>query len=200
MPVWATIDKKDTEKVIQAVKNAGEPALFSSASSEGKCAKLPFYRDVLLYRITNFASLPAFHFDYLCKDKRFFYLDGTFEPLYGVNQSDNFILSEGNLIDYVTFYFTYVRSEVGEIRLLTDIHAHAGLDSLPPEEIEDLSMNDWDAQITHDQDANVFILSAVIDNAGALVRATMEIDKAGRITITDQKLLSETGEMTGTGS
>lgn len=197
---WITLEKEETEKIIKAVRDSGEPMLFSAATSEAKCARLPFYRNYLLYRITNYASLPSFSFDYLGYGKRFFYLDGSFEPVFGVNKSGNFFLSEENLADYAEFYFRYVRSEDGEIKLLRSLHDHAGLDSLPPSELDDLGAHDWSATASRDDKTGKFRLSAVLDNMGALVKAVMEIDESGRINIIDQKLLSSLGPELATGT
>ena len=200
MLTWNTLDKDETAKVIKAVKDSGEPSLFSPGTSEGRCTKLPFYRNYLLYRITNYASLPAFSFDYLGFGKRFFYLDGTFEPLFGLNKSDNFVLNKETLTDYVEFYFHHVRNDDGEIRILRSLHDHAGLDSLPPAEFYDLEGHNWTPVATQDNDSGLFHLSAVLDNSGTLVKADIEIDDAGRITIKDQKLLSSLSSDQATGT
>ena len=189
-----------TAKIIKAVKNSGEPCLFNESTSEVKVRKLPFYSDINLYRITNYASLPAFTFDYLGDGHRMFFLDGTFEPLFGFNSSDHFNLTRDNILDYIEFYFDYVRDNEGEIRVIKSIQNHAGLDSLPPSELSDISSRDWDSKVSFNSDDKSFTVSTIIEHVGSLVRAKINIDNAGRVTIMDYQLLKLTESLPETAS
>lgn len=200
MPKWTILDKKHTAKIIKAVKNSGEPCLFNESTSEVKVRKLPFYSDINLYRITNYASLPAFTFDYLGDGHRMFFLDGTFEPLFGFNSSDHFNLTRDNILDYIEFYFDYVRDNEGEIRVIKSIQNHAGLDSLPPSELSDISSRDWDSKVSFNSDDKSFTVSTIIEHVGSLVRAKINIDNAGRVTIMDYQLLKLTESLPETAS
>jgi hypothetical protein len=200
MSNWTVLDKKNTAKVIKAVKNSGEPCLFNEETSEVKFRKLSFYKDISLYRITNYASLPAFTFDYLGDGHRMFFLDGTFEPLFGFNSSDSFNITQDNVLEYIEFYFDHVSDNEGEIRIIKSIQNHAGLDSLPPSELSDISSRDWDSKISFNSEDKSFSVSTIIEHVGSLVRAKINIDTSGRVNIMDYQLLKLTESFPETAS
>ena len=96
---WYEIDKDKTAEMIEKVKAPDMPSLFGASSSEARCAKLPFYTNFLLYRLTNYATLPAFSMDFLSDGEQFLYLDGTSSPIYKVNALGDLILNENTRID-----------------------------------------------------------------------------------------------------
>ena len=62
---WQRLDRENTLKTIDSVKSASEAGLFSPTTSEVQRARLSFYEGIDLYKLTNFASLPSFTFEYL---------------------------------------------------------------------------------------------------------------------------------------
>ena len=80
-PHWHKLDRDRTAAMIGDVRKAGDHVLFTIATSEAKCAKLPFYKNFLLYRLTNYASLPSFSFEYIGDGKTYHYLDGSAAPI-----------------------------------------------------------------------------------------------------------------------
>ena len=102
---WHRLDADKTKSLLDTVRSSGEAILFSEKNNEAKCMRLPFYNDLLLYRIVNTASLPIFSMDFLGADDGFFYLDGSDTPLSRVSQAGKLQLREDNIAAYVQFYF-----------------------------------------------------------------------------------------------
>ena len=63
--------------MIGRVKSAAEALLFTPVTSEAKCSRLSFFKSFLLYRLTNFSSLPTFSMDFLSDGDSFHYMDGA---------------------------------------------------------------------------------------------------------------------------
>jgi hypothetical protein len=189
MRQWNQINKETTANIIRAVKKAKEGAMFSPEHSEAKIAKLPFYRNYHLYRLTNLATLPAFSFEYLGDGKRFYYLDGTPKALASVSAKNEIVLSQENILEYLDFYFMYILSEDGEIRLINDIDDHPRIASLPEDEKQHIKNHHKNTLVEYDEDSHSYNIEATLDNSGTLVRANIAISDKGLVRITDQKML-----------
>ena len=118
---WQRLDRDNTIKTIDSVKSASEAGLFSPATSEVQRAKLSFYNAIDLYKLTNFASLPSFTFEYLGDGVHFHYLDGTESPLYIVNDKGHLTLNERSVIDYLEFFFAHVTVDEDEMYLIKSL-------------------------------------------------------------------------------
>lgn len=175
---WSILDKPRSEQVINAVKSAGLGELFAPSTSEVRVMPLSFYRGTELYRVTNFATLPAFSLFYLCgPDGRFYYLDGSLFPIHVQNKPDNMALTEQTIPPYLDFYFRNVILDVGEIKFPGERDANNILQEFP----EDMTT-------TYHAERALFVVTAPLDYDGTLVRATIEIDMTGSVRITETKM------------
>jgi len=79
---WQRLDRDTSVKVIDSVKSDANEGLFSVGTSEVQRARVSFYKEYFIYKVTNYASLPSFTFEYLSDGTFFHYLDGTESPIY----------------------------------------------------------------------------------------------------------------------
>lgn len=196
---WHKLDRDRTIAMIDSVKTSGDHILFSIATSEAKCAKLSFYKNLLLYRLTNYASLPSFSFDYLGDGKTFYYLDGAPTAIYAANDSGNLILNENTVVDYITFFFSHVSGPDGDVYVIEDPSNHPALDALNYVQMDDILAHHAAADIGRNADGGYTVRTSLY-YLGSLVRATVDVDRVGRINIGDfEMLLSIGGDMAGQG-
>jgi len=186
---WCHLERDKTEVLIQQVRASGAPSLFSPENSEAKCAKLPFYKGYMIYRLTNYASLPSFSFDYLGDGRRFYYLDGSARALASVSAAGYLVLTADNVLEYAIFFFHHIAGEDGDIRVLRTPHEHPALDSLPPEKLDEILGYHKDAVVSYDTKTKNYTIVATLDNAGTLMRGTIEITPQGKVSIIDQHML-----------
>ena len=194
---WHRLDRDRTIAMIDSVKTAGGEGLFSVQTSEAKCQKLSFYRNLLLYRLTNFASLPAFSFDYLGDGKTYYYLDGSVTPLYAANDAGNLFLDTANVMDYLTFFFEHVAGPDGDIFIIDRVQDHPALDALSGDQIDSILDYHLPASISGNI-AGDFTVSTSMFYLGTLVRATITVDKRGRVNVTDTQMLMASSPRTET--
>ena len=105
---WQILDNKRTGFMIEAVKSAGLGNLFDPNTTEARMRSLPFYRSTKLYRLTNYATLPAFSLFYIGDGENYSYLSGDFDNMSFYNTPDNLILNEETVLPYLDFYFIFV--------------------------------------------------------------------------------------------
>lgn len=186
---WQRVDRDNTVKIIDSVKSAAESALFSPATSEVERARLPFYSAVSLYKITNFASLPSFTFEYLGDGTFFTYLDGTEEPIYTLNDKGILTLNEGTVVDYLEFFFAHVVLEDDEMFFIRNVNDMPLLDSLDADSIDEVTRNHRPVAVSYDSGFDRYTVEADLYAEGLVLRATMEVTASGRVTITQRRMV-----------
>ena len=187
---WQRLDRDTTHEIINSVKSAAEPGLISTTASEVERAWLPFYKDFYLYRITNFAALPSFTFEYLGDGKFFHYLDGTTDPIYAVNDKKILHLNEIHVVDYLAFYFKHVTDpEDGDIVLVRNPHDMPMLDSLGPAAVQAVIQNHKPPRVERLDGDKGYMAKVDLYVDGILLRATINVDNSGRVNITDRKMI-----------
>lgn len=188
---WNKMEKDKTEAMIGAVRKSREGALFSIETSGAQVAKLPFYRNYHLYRLTNFSSLPAFSFDYLGDGQRFYFLDGTVKPLATVAAKNDLFLNTGNVLDYTDFYFRYVTKTGDNVRIIRRPEDHPALSSMPDAQMADIKKHHKEPEISFDEQTpeGKYHIKATLDNDGTLTRAHLAVSPKGLVSIIEQHML-----------
>lgn len=187
---WHRLDRDKTVDMINSVKSAAEALLFSPVTSEAKCARLPFYTNHLLYRLTNFSSMPIFTMDFIGDGERFHYLDGTELPIKQINIANGLQLNKDNVIAYLNFYFFNVRTEDGDTLILRNVEEGQSIDLYDDERRENLDVEPDDLKIEFDEELKVFNVFAPIYYLGALVDAKLIVMLDGTVIIHPLKLLT----------
>lgn len=180
---WHRLDRDKTVEMINTVKSATEALLFSPMTSEAKCARLPFYSNYLIYRLTNFASLPTFSMDFVGDGQSFTYLDGSNLPIGRVNELGGLNLTRDTVIPYLNFYFLNVRMEEGEIIILKNPEEAATIDIYDDDRRENISLQPDSARIDIEPTAGLFIVTTPIFLDGGLVDAQITVDAKGNVAV-----------------
>jgi hypothetical protein len=185
---WHKLDRDRTVAMIDSVKTSGDHIFFSLGTSEAKCAKLPFYKNYLVYRLTNYSSLPSFSFDYIGDGRTYHYLDGSTTPIYRANDTGNLALTAQNVLDYITFFFAHVSGPDGDVYVIDNPQDHPALDALGPDQIANITAMHQPADITMDGSGH-FVIATSLWYLDTLVRATVQVDAGGRVNITGTQML-----------
>jgi len=186
---WQRLDRDNSVKVIDSVKSAENAGMFSVATSEVKRARLPFFTDYYLYKVTNFASLPSFSFQYLSDGTFFHYLDGTEAPIYTVNDKGSISLSAANVLMYLEFFFEQAGDEDGDIMLINNPHDMPLLDSLDMDVYQAVFSQHKAAAVEYDEQTEKYLVTADLYKDTQLIRAKIEISRRGRVKITNQEMI-----------
>ncbi len=186
---WQRLDRETSVKVIESVKSDANAGLFSIGTSEVQRARMPFYQDYFLYKVTNYASLPSFSFEYLGDGTFFNYLDGSEDPIHTANAKGVLTLDRHNALQYLDFYFSHVSDEEGEIILINNPHDMPLLDSLEKNAYDAVFSQHKPAEVHYDGGFDAYEIEADIYKDSQLVRARIEVNTKGRVTIKSQKMI-----------
>lgn len=190
MQTWQRLNRDDTLKIIDSVKSAAEPGLISRGSTDVERAWLPFYKTFFLYRITNYASLPSFTFQYLGDGTFFHYLDGTEHPIHTVNDKGALSLNEIHVLDYLAFYFQHVSDEEdGDSVMVRKAQDMPMLDSLDPAALDAVMRGHHAPRVDYDANRDTYTVDTDLYNEGLMLRATITVTGRGRVHITNRKMI-----------
>ena len=188
--IWHRLDRDKTIDMIGRVKSAAEAMLFTPVTSEAKCTRLPFFNSFLLYRLTNFSSLPTFSMDFISNGETFLYMDGADTAIRQMVESGELVLNADNILPYLHFYYCYVRLPEGEIILLKDTAEGSHIDLYDEERRESLDVVPEGIQIEQDpQNGSFLILApALYDSSPMEVLITVSAD--GQVTTSPKRMLT----------
>ena len=184
---WQRLDRDDTLKAINSVQSDENAGLISPTSSEVQRARVSFYKDHYIYKITSFASLPSFSFQFLSDGTFFHYLDGTEAPIHTVNDKGALILEMNTVSDYLTFYFSQVEFEDGDVTVITNPHDMPLLDSLGPAAYDAVFNHHQAPTINYDGGFDRFEIETDLYLESHMVRAKIYVTSKGRVDIIEQK-------------
>ncbi len=184
---WQRLDRETSLKVIDSVKSDENASMFSHTTSEVKLARLSFYKDYSLYRVTNFASLPSFTFEFLSDGKFFHYLDGTETSIHTVNDKGQLALNKSNVVEYLEFYFAQVGSDDGDVIVVTNPHDMPLLDSLEADAYNAVFENFKAPEVHYDSDYEMYEVDADLYVESHIIRTKIQVSAKGRIKIKAQK-------------
>lgn len=186
---WYPVEKEQTEQMLEKIFSNNMPSFFSPKSSEAKCAKLPFYTNFLIYRLTNNACLPAFSIDFLSDGIQYLYLDGSAQPIYRANASGDLLLNENTILDYMAFFVHYVPGPDGEILLIDSDHKIYPKGLLDIDRHRELLYTHKNVDIEFDSEIKVHTIKMPMYYGGALVNATITLNEHGYLAVSDYSLL-----------
>lgn len=188
--IWHRLDRDKTIDMIGRVKSAAEAMLFTPVTSEAKCTRLPFFNSFLLYRLTNFSSLPTFSMDFISNGETFLYMDGADTAIRHMALAGELNLTAETVLPYLHFYYCYVRLPEGEIILLKDAAEAPHIDLYDEERRETLDVVPEGIQIEADPTTGGFLVlaPALYDSSPMEVLITVSAD--GQVSTSPKRMLT----------
>ena len=188
--IWHRLDRDKTIDMIGRVKSAAEAMLFTPVTSEAKCTRLPFLKSFLLYRLTNFSSLPTFSMDFISNGDSFYYMDGADTAIRQMVDMGELDLNEDNILAYLNFYYCYVRLPEGEIILLKNVDEAPNIDLYDTERRELLDMVPEGVQIQRDGESGGFQILAPALYDSSPMEVLMTVSKDGQVLTSPKRMLT----------
>ncbi len=186
---WQKLERSETARIIDRVAKTPDGTLFSLATSEAVAATLPFYRGIMVVRLTNYATLPNFQLDFLSDGQVFYLLDGSPDPLQKVAARGALNLNERNVVAYVDFFFRHVTTEEGDIYLIRDPDDMPFMDSLSLDQQIRIKREHTDIRVGYNRDDDTFAVHSDLYFAGVLLKATLSVATDGEIEVSNHSML-----------
>lgn len=188
--IWHRLDRDKTIEMIGRVKSSAEAVLFTPVTSEAKCTRLPFLKSFLLYRLTNFSSLPTFSMDFISNGESFYYMDGADTAIRQMIAAGELELNEENIVSYLNFYYCYVRLPEGEIILLKNAAEAPHIDLYDLERREALDIIPEDVEIERDPTNGGFLVLAPALYDSSPMQVLITVSKDGQVFTSPKRMLT----------
>ena len=118
---WQKLNPEKVAKILAEVNPALAPVPFRPDSSTIRTHKLPFYKDYLLLELTDLSTTPGARKYAVYKPGDVNIINWTNQVIYEVNEKAPIHLREDLVVDYVKFFFSYVRGRHGRFLIIETI-------------------------------------------------------------------------------
>lgn len=188
---WQKLDAETAARVLSEINPHLEPIPFSMESTTVRAHKLPFYKDYFFYELTDLSAVPGARKYAIYKPGDVNVINWTNQGIYETNEKAPIRLDENTVLDYVRFFFNYVRGRHGRfliIEAIDDIKWQVE----PPlqgrkvmqEMLEPLHV------VSQDQDGT-YNLEAFMVFKDSLFKTIIHVKKDGLVSMSDEELKIE---------
>lgn len=177
--------------ILDEVNPGFDGAPFDPIETTILALEVPFYPGYRILDIADHRNMPPARRHILYAPKNSVILDFTNAPIYRLNEKLPITLTEDTVIDYLRFFFTYVRGQKGKFVVVESVDDIHWLEDPPPparkaigKMIEPVNVQKADAK-------GNFTLTFCVTFKNALFKTQALIDKKGRVTLGHEQLLIE---------
>ena len=118
---WQKLDSDKAAQVLSELNAHLEPIPFSPDSTTIRSQKLPFYRDYALFELTDLSAIPGARKYAIYKPGDVNVITWTNQAIYETNEKAPIHLTEDTVVNYVRFFFNYVRGRHGRFLIIETI-------------------------------------------------------------------------------
>ncbi|MEZ0259849.1 MAG: hypothetical protein ACAH80_02505 [Alphaproteobacteria bacterium] len=188
---WQKLDAEKAARILSEVNPQLEPVPFSAEQTTIRVQKLPFYKNYELYELTDLSAVPAARKYALYKPGDINVINWTNQTIYETNEKAPIALDERNVVEYVKFFFNYVRGRHGRfliIETIDDIRWQVE----PPLQGRKVMQEMLEPVGVVSQDADgTFNLEAFMVFKDSLFKTRVHVKKDGLVSMSDEELKIE---------
>lgn len=118
---WQKLDPEKAARVLSEINPKLEPVPFSMESTTVRIQKLPFYQEYDLYELTDLSVVPGARKYALYKPGDVNVINWTNQAIYETNEKAPIVIKDDNVVEYVKFFFNYVRGRHGRFLIIETI-------------------------------------------------------------------------------
>ncbi|MDE1151470.1 MAG: hypothetical protein PW788_02940 [Micavibrio sp.] len=118
---WQKLDSEKAARILSEINPHLEPVPFSMESTTIRSHKLGFYKNYDLFELTDLSAVPGARKYVIYKPGDVNVINWTNQAIYETNEKAPIVLERGNVIEYVKFFFNYVRGRHGRFQIIETI-------------------------------------------------------------------------------
>ena len=187
---YTKLDKDATRKIVDSLRSYMDGSAFEPASTIVMTRSLPFYKNSRFLDIADHRSMPPMRRYAIQIGQETTMLDFTNSPIYSLNASVPIHLDADTVIDYVRFFFSFVRGRHGRFLIVESIDDIPWREEPPPAARKAVGKMIAPVTLTG-QVGDTYNLSAQMMFKDSLFQAFIDVTPAGQVTIMKENLLVE---------
>lgn len=188
---WQKIDPEKALQMLGEINPRLEPVPFNPATTAVRIQKLSFYRSHALLELTDLSAIPGARKYVLYKPGDVNVLNWTNQIIYETNEKSPIVLDEDTVLDYVRFFFGYVRGRHGRFSVVeTTDDVHWQIE--PPVQGRKVMQEILEPVTLVSQDADgTFNLDAFMVFKDSLFKTKVHVKRDGLVSMSDEELKIE---------
>ena len=186
-------DKLELEEIaiiLDRVNSEIEGVDFDPVNTVIMAVDMPFYPGYRFLDIADHTNSPPTQRFVLLSDERFSVLNFSNEPIYALNRELPIKLSKDPVLDYMRFFFAYVRGRHGRFLVVEYVDDIAWKDDPPPPARKAIGKMLKPLKLTN-KDGEPFQTETTMVFKDSLFSATITATPEGMVSLTDEELLIE---------
>jgi len=192
---YITIENDQAVDLIAQLNEKLEGNSFDPEQSRLLSHSLPFYNGYSLCEVSDFNNTPTRQISFIYKEAAdsddIFILDGTNEPIYGLNKQVPIFLDKDNVLTYVRFFFHYVRGRFGRFNIVESVDEVNWREEPAPAGRRALSKMIQPLELKNNSDDENYHLLASIIFKDSLFESDVTVQENGDVSLSNQEMLVE---------
>lgn len=188
---WQKLDPEKAARVLSEINPHLEPVPFSQESTTVRVQKLPFYKDYDLYELTDLSVVPGARKYAIYKPGDVNVINWTNQAIYETNEKAPIAVDANNAVDYVKFFFNYVRGRHGRFLIIETIDDIRWQVEPPLQGRKVMQEMLEPVTVTSEESDGTINLAAFMVFKDSLFRTKVHVKKDGLVSMSDEELKIE---------
>lgn len=184
------LELADVATVLDRLNPEFQDVDFDPVETTIMAVELPFYPGYRFLEVSNHTVFPSLQRFVLYTDDDFMILDFTNDPIYALNKKLPIQLNEDSVLDYVRFFFTYVRGKHGRFLISETVDDIHWKDEPPPAARKAVGKMLQPIEIKS-SDGGTYHMEATMVFKDSLFKSDIYVSSDGSVTLKDEELLIE---------
>ena len=188
---YTKLDLADVATILDQVNPEFDGAEFDPVETTIMAVDMPFYSGYRFLEIANHSVSPAMERFVIYSPEKFTVLDFSNEPIYALNKELPITLNDDTVIEYVRFFFTYVRGRHGRFLISEGVDDIQWKEEPPPaarkaigKMLKVLGVKEKGADGSYKMDATMMFKDS-------LFKSDVNVSPDGAVSLTNEELLIE---------
>lgn len=190
---YTKLELDDVAAILDVLNKKIDGSTFDPLETTILSIDVPFYPGYKFLNVADHATDPpllryVFHKE---GEQDYTIIDWKYDTIYGLNTDAPVTLDEKNVLEYVRFFFTFVKGRHGRF-IVCETADHIQWKDEPPAEVRK-SMNKAlsPLQLEEKRKDGVFVINAFMMLKDALFAVQVFVESTGKVTMSDHDILIE---------
>jgi hypothetical protein len=185
------LDSSQADLLLKEVNPKLEGSPFSPSTATIMVHNLSFYPGYRFAEIADHEVNPPVIRNIIQKEEEIIVLDWTNEPIYKLNEKAPIFLDTNSTIEYVRFFFNYIRGRHGRFIIVESVDDISWREEPPPAARKAIGKMLIPLQIYEVNDEGAFFLLVNMMFKDSLFKAKVQVKPNGRVELFDEELIVE---------
>ena len=188
---YTKLDLADVATILDQVNPDFDGAEFDPVETTIMAVDIPFYPGYRFLEIANHSVSPAMERFVIYSMEKFTVLDFSNEPIYALNKEIPITLNDDTTIEYVRFFFTYVRGRHGRFLISEGVDDIQWKEEPPPAARKAIGNMLKMLAIKEKNDDGSYKMDATMMFKDSLFKSDVNVTPDGSVSLVNEELLIE---------